>query len=206
MNRGVEALGGVLARWLAGTWRLDVVGDAGVACLRDSGIPVVFTVWHALLIPPLWHRRDEGITLLVSEHADGGYLARAAGRWGYEVVRGSSTRGAVKGTLGIVRVLRSGRDVAITPDGPTGPPRVAKPGAVAVAARAGAAIVPIGSGASSWWRVGSWDDFSVPRPFSRVRIVYGEPLRPARYRNSQQSDRVNELAQRLDEATDSALC
>ena len=202
-------LGGVASSFvkaLASTWRLEVSGEQHVLELRHAGIPVVFTVWHAFLLPPLWHRRNEGITLLVSDHGDAEYLARAAIRWGYGVVRGSSTRGAIKGTKGILRTLHGGGDVAFTPDGPTGPPRVAKPGATAVAARAGAAIVPIGAGATSWWQIGSWDRFSIPRPFSRVRLVYGDPLRFDESCNQAEEERSGELGRRLDVVAEYAAC
>lgn len=171
---------GVLIRcfaWgVARTWRVEVVGDHHVAGLRESRIPVIFAVWHARLLPPLWHRRGEGITLLVSQHADGGHLAGAASRWGYEVVRGSASRGGVGGLLAVVRALRRGGDVAFTPDGPRGPARKAKPGTVSAARLGGAPIVPVGAAASAEWRLRSWDRFAVPRPFSRVRVVYGAPL------------------------------
>lgn len=195
-----------VVRVLASTWRFEVVGEAHVSRLRNEGVPVIFTVWHAFLLIPLWHRRDEGITLLVSDHGDAGYLARAAVRLGYAVVRGSSTRGAIKGTKGLMRTLSSGGDVALTPDGPTGPPRIVKPGAVAMAVRTGAAIVPIGAGASSWWLVRSWDRFSIPRPFARVRVVYGEPLRAGRQLNGMEADVLPLLGERLEAAREIASC
>ncbi len=74
----VERLASGIVRLLASTWRLEIVGEAQVRELRDAGVPIVFTVWHAFLLPPLWHRRGEGITLLISDHNDGGYVARAA--------------------------------------------------------------------------------------------------------------------------------
>jgi lysophospholipid acyltransferase (LPLAT)-like uncharacterized protein len=172
----IGLLAGGLAWTVARTWHMEAVGDHHVEQLRRSRIPVVFAVWHARLLPPLWHRRGEGITLLVSRHADGGRLARAASRWGYGVVRGSATRGGVGGLLGVVRVLLRGGDVAFTPDGPRGPAGAAKPGAVAAARMGRAAIVPVGAAASAEWRLSSWDRFTVPRPFSRVRVVYGTPL------------------------------
>jgi len=206
MKHILERLASGLVWLLACTWRLEILGDAHVKRLRNAGVPVVFTVWHASLLAPLWHRRGEGITLLVSDHNDGGYVARAAVRWGYKVVRGSSTRGAIKGSLGIVRILESGGDVALTPDGPTGPPRIPKPGAVAVAARAGAAIVPVGAGASSWWQLGSWDGFSVPRPFARVRVVYSQPLRVGKRSDQSDGGLLGVLGRRLEAAMEVATC
>jgi lysophospholipid acyltransferase (LPLAT)-like uncharacterized protein len=164
------------AMGLARTWRVEICGDERVTALRAAKIPVVFAVWHGRLFPPLWHRRHEGIALLVSQHRDGGYLAHAAARWGYRVFRGSSTRGGAAGLRRIVRALRKGGDAAFAADGPRGPREVAKPGAIAAARMAGAAVVPVGVGALQCWRLGSWDRMQVPAPGTRVRIVYGEPL------------------------------
>lgn len=190
---------------LARTWRLEVIGADRVNELRVRGIPVVFAVWHANLLAPLWHRRDEGITLLVSDHADAGHLARAALRWGYGVVRGSTTRGAVRGLRAVIRILAGGGDVAFTPDGPTGPPRRAKPGALGAARLAGAAVVPIGVAASAEWHLHSWDRFTIPRPFSRVRVVYGDPIRQRRSRRNGGAEGAV-LAKRLDATQREAEC
>ena len=176
MRQLLEAVVGRLASLLARTWHIEIVGDDRVEQLRRDGTPIVFAVWHGYMLAPLWHRRGEGITLLVSQHQDGGYLTRAAQDWGFSVVRGSSTRGGIGGLLRLMRILAAGGEVALTPDGPRGPARVAKSGTIAVAQRSQAAIVPVGAGASAWWRFRSWDRFAVPRPFAKVRVVYGVPL------------------------------
>ncbi|UCG85162.1 MAG: lysophospholipid acyltransferase family protein [Gemmatimonadota bacterium] len=173
----ISALVLALVAWLLGrTWRLEVVGNEHVETLRRNGTPVVFAVWHGYMLVPLWHRRGEGVTLLVSGHRDAEYLARAASSWGYRVVRGSSTRRGIGGLKQVMEVLSRGCDVAFTPDGPRGPREVAKAGAMRAAVLGGGAVVPVGTDASSWWRLRSWDRFAVPRPFSRVRLVYGPPV------------------------------
>jgi len=203
--RLLAGLASAVVRILAATWRLEVVGNRNVLRLRSAGIPVVFAVWHAHLLAPLWHRRHEGITLLVSDHGDAGHLAGSAVRWGYRVVRGSSTRGGVRGLLGLMRTLASGRDVAIAPDGPRGPAKVPKPGVLAAAARARAAIVPVGAWASSSWRFNSWDGFLVPRPFARVRVVYDEPLK-TEIAVGEAKAFTGLVARRLDSAQERAAC
>lgn len=167
-------------RWIAGllarTWRLDVQGQEHLDAARDAGVPVVYAVWHDLALAPLWHRRGHGITLLVSGHRDGRRLAHAARRWGYRIASGSSTRGGTRGLRRAVRALREGGDAAFTPDGPRGPARQVKTGAVAAAQLGGALIVPVAASAAPAWRARSWDAFLLPRPFARVRIVYGRPF------------------------------
>jgi lysophospholipid acyltransferase (LPLAT)-like uncharacterized protein len=202
---GARAIG-MLVGLLARSWRLEVSGETHVVQARSEGRAVVFAVWHAYMLVPLWHRRGQGVTLLVSGHRDGGYLAQAALKWGYRVVRGSSTKGGASGLRGIMRVLSSGGEVAFTPDGPRGPAQMAKPGAVAAAAQSGTAIVPIGAGASSCWRLRSWDRFAVPRPFARVRLVYGPPFRPNGVPPREIGSHADRLTELLDRAQRSAEC
>lgn len=182
LRLGIEAL--------ARTWSVEVVGEERVRALRAERRPALFAVWHDQLLAPLWHRRHEGITLLVSAHRDGQRLADAARRWGYDTVFGSSTRGGVHGLRALVRALRNGRDGAITPDGPVGPARIAKDGVLVAARRADAVIVPVATAAAPAWHASSWDRFQVPGPFARVRIVYGPPLGPGAGARPRANDRA----------------
>jgi lysophospholipid acyltransferase (LPLAT)-like uncharacterized protein len=88
-------------------------------------------------------------------------------------VRGSSTRGAGRALLGLVREIESGRDIAVTPDGPRGPAKSFAPGALVVSQRTGARIVPVTAVAKSAWHLRSWDRFMIPKPFARIVISYG---------------------------------
>jgi lysophospholipid acyltransferase (LPLAT)-like uncharacterized protein len=161
---------------LAATWRFRVRGWEHVVAARATGRPVIYILWHSRILPLLYHRRHEGMALLISRHRDGGYLADLSGRWGYRVVRGSSRRGGDVGLLGLVRYLRGGAEVALTPDGPQGPAERMKPGALAAAQHADALVIAAGARASSAWWIESWDRFCVPRPFARVDIVYSTPF------------------------------
>jgi hypothetical protein len=187
---------GLLLRALAATWRIDVVGSEHLLATRSAGGAFVFALWHRTLLPLLWWHRRQDITLLVSRHADGSLLADAAARLGYRLVRGSTTRGGAVALRAIIRALNAGVTVALTPDGPRGPAHVVKPGALVAARRARVPILPVAAGASSAWRLPSWDHLLVPRPFARVRIAYGPPLDPARAPEPAAS--ACELTRRLD--------
>ena len=78
--------------------------------------------------------------------------------------------------LQAVRTVEAGTPVAFTPDGPRGPRRVMKPGVFRAAQRADVRVLPIHAVADVAWRLKSWDQFMIPKPFARVRIGYGEPL------------------------------
>ncbi|MGZ8392689.1 MAG: lysophospholipid acyltransferase family protein [Gemmatimonadales bacterium] len=164
-------------RALASTWRFSVLHEERWRGLRDAKRPHVFLLWHEVLLPLLWHHRNQGVALVVSEARDGQYLSDLAASLGYRMVRGSSTRGGARALLGAVRELRASGAVAFTPDGPRGPRRELKPGVVAAAQRGGGVLVPVHAEADRAWRLHSWDRFMIPKPFARVSITYGRPFK-----------------------------
>lgn len=158
---------------LARTWRFRVVNEQALDDLRASGRPFIYSLWHGHLLPLLWYHRGSNVAVLISEHRDGELIARAAESLGYRSIRGSTTRGAERALLSLVRELKEGRYVAVTPDGPKGPPRTFAPGALIAAHRSGAPILPVAAGADRAWRLRSWDRFMIPKPFARVTVAYG---------------------------------
>jgi 3-deoxy-D-manno-octulosonic-acid transferase len=170
------ALGPIALRALGGTWRVTTLGARRVTAARAAAGPVVFAFWHGTLLPLEHLNRGRGICVLSSWHRDGEMSARVMTRLGYRVVRGSSSRGGARGLQALVQAARAGSDVAVTPDGPRGPAGRAQAGALLIASRTGAAVVPVGVAAAGAARLSSWDRFMVPLPFARVAVAYGEPF------------------------------
>lgn len=162
---------------LARTWRVRVVNGERVRELRETGNSFIFALWHGQLLPLLWHHREEGVRVLISEHRDGELVARAALSLGYGLIRGSSTRGAERALISLVRELQEGHEVAITPDGPRGPATTFAPGALVAAQRSDSFILPVAAAADRAWRLRSWDRFMIPKPFARVTVAYGSPAK-----------------------------
>lgn len=162
------------------TTRLERRGWEHVTRLREAGQPMMFVCWHGDLVPFIRCLRQQGVVVLVSEHDDGEYVKRVLERNGFGTVRGSSTRGGTRGVRGLVRAARAGRDVAVTVDGPTGPPHVFKPGALAAAQMAGLPVVPMALRSAEGWRFRSWDRFLMPRPFSTLQVDFLEPRKVPR--------------------------
>ena len=133
--------------------------------------PVIYPFWHRCLIPACFLWRHKRIAVLTSTSFDGEYIARILRRFGYTPVRGSSTRGGVRGLLGMQQELESGHSVAFTIDGPTGPMYEAKPGPVLLARVTGLSVVCFHVALENPWVLSkSWDQFMIPKPFSRALL------------------------------------
>ena len=184
-------MAGSLATVLApslGSWALRLLGrtlrirreEGAVAALWTARTPVIYVVWHArlLLLPYLY--RDRGLRALISRSRDGELVAGLVRRFGFVVVRGSSTRGGAGGLRALARALAEGHSVVLVPDGPRGPSETVKAGVVTLARISGAPVVPLALAASAEWRARSWDGFRVPKPFTRCIVRFGDPLRVAR--------------------------
>jgi lysophospholipid acyltransferase (LPLAT)-like uncharacterized protein len=116
---------------------------------------------------------------LISASRDGDLLTDAVHRFGYNVVRGSSSKLGASAVLQMSQILAGGDGIIITPDGPRGPAYELSPGVIFLAQKTGAPVIPINIEYSSCWRFKSWDRFILPRPFSRVHVVFGSPHRVA---------------------------
>lgn len=174
--RWAARLGPLVIAMLARTWRVATVNTRSFEALRDRSQPFVFAFWHAHMLPLVWQHREEKVAVLISTHDDGEMIARICEALGYRTIRGSTSRGGARALVEIARSLERGIEVAITPDGPRGPPRSIAPGVLYAARRAKAPIVPIYVHASRAWHLATWDSFMIPKPFARLTISYGEPL------------------------------
>lgn len=197
--------GNAALRVLAATWRYRIVGGEAVASVRAGGTPVIFSLWHGQLLPLIWHHRNEGVAILVSEHRDGEIIARVATSLGYRLIRGSTTRGGDRALLTLAKQLSSGLDAAVTPDGPRGPARSYAPGALIAAHRSGALIVPIAAHATRAWHLSSWDSFMIPKPFATVTVAYGMPT-PVRSASSRDAAAEAPAFQAMMTETEARAC
>ena len=136
----------------------------------------VFAMWHEYVLLPIFKFGHRNMAGLVSKHADGQLLGHLLGSVKMGMVAGSTNRGGVEAIRQILRDQDIHRHLVVTPDGPRGPRRVAQVGVVYIASRTGMLVVPVGVGFQRAWRAKSWDRFAVPRPFTRARLITGEPV------------------------------
>jgi len=169
---------GVLGRLVLWLWakstRMKVLGVENYRRLREQGKPVIFMVWHGrIFIVPFFFRR-RGIMPLISPSKDGEIAARIMSRWGYRILRGSSSHALIRVWSEMKRVLQNGGELIIVPDGPRGPNRKMKLGGLRLARETGAVLVPFTFSTSRKKFLKSWDSFLIFHPFSKVVAMYGE--------------------------------
>ena len=137
----------------------------------------LYAFWHQRQVYFTWTHRGVKAAVLVSRSKDGEVIAQTMRLSRIEAVRGSSSRGAAAAVLALMKCAEEGFDIGITPDGPRGPAREVKEGAVFLAQRLGIPIVPIANALSHRFVVTrAWDHFHFPLPFGRAAVVYGEPI------------------------------
>ncbi|MDP8217909.1 MAG: lysophospholipid acyltransferase family protein [Candidatus Theseobacter exili] len=161
------------------TTKWEVLGQEPLLKLKEMNQPVIFAFWHNQILLQSYYYRNilKGLKIasLISLSKDGELISRTMYRQGIGVVRGSSSRRGGHAFIDLAQKIEEGCDIGITPDGPRGPKYEVHPGAVALAARTGAPIIPIAYDVKNKKILKTWDEFRVPFPFSKGRFVLGDP-------------------------------
>jgi lysophospholipid acyltransferase (LPLAT)-like uncharacterized protein len=143
-----------------------------------EGKSVIITSWHGTLLTVFMNLAGKGFYGIAGNHyPDAEIISRIGRKLGWNILRGSSTDGGRQAYEGMVQVLRNGPNVvAITPDGPQGPPKIPKAGAIKAAQKTGSVIVPVSGFSSRYWSFKNWDTFYVAKPFGTIQMEYGSPI------------------------------
>lgn len=165
--------------WATGRWRIEG-GDIPRAHW-DAGKPFILAFWHGhlLMMPKCWDL-SKPMHMLISQHRDGQLIARVIGHFGLGTAAGSSTRGGSGALRQMLKALKAGEYVGITPDGPRGPRMRATAGIVNVARMAGVPIIPCAYSCAPRKQLNSWDRFQVALPFASGVIAWGQPITVAK--------------------------
>jgi lysophospholipid acyltransferase (LPLAT)-like uncharacterized protein len=171
---GLGAAEGIRA-WMSTLDYRGVFYDRSVDPALGIGGQRIYIFWHENILIPLYLRGHCNLAMLLSQHADAEILARVAYHMGFDCVRGSTYRGGARAIWELLDRSRS-QHLTITPDGPRGPRRRLAQGPIYLASKLQLPLVVMGFGYDRAWRANSWDQFAVPRPYSRARTVIGPPL------------------------------
>ena len=180
-ERLLALTGATILKTLFLTLRLRIEDRSGVL-KEDAGSPVIVCFWHNRILgitfafDRIYPKKRAGVTVLTSPSKDGEILAQLVGAFGMKAVRGSSSRRGSRALLELVKLIRSGRDIAITPDGPRGPRYLLGPGIILLAQTTGTRIVPAHASFSRCVRMKTWDGFIIPLPFSKVSVTIDKAL------------------------------
>ena len=166
----------LVLRFLAVTIRKKVFFPERAQEFWDRGQYIIAAFWHQRLLMMPFLPYEGRVGMLISQHRDGEFIARAVQLFGIDSIRGSTTRGGLAALRGMIRFFRTGANLAITPDGPQGPKHIVQIGVVELARQTGAPVVPVTYSASRCKVFGSWDNFILPLPFSKVAYMWGEPF------------------------------
>ena len=172
----ISVLGYRIIGLLGSTLRWKTEGLEHYDAIVQSGRQPVMAFWHGRILPATYYFRRRGIVVITSENFDGEWIAGIIERFGYGTARGSTSRGGLKAMLQLVKDMEQGRPAGFTLDGPRGPALVAQPGAIWLARTTGNPVLPFHLEASRAWSLRSWDRTQIPKPFSTVALVVGEPM------------------------------
>jgi len=205
----IPLLAYIIIKFIGWTQRTRYIGVENIKNLFDKQGNAIIAFWHNRIFGiPYNYRRLFGkkkIVTLSSHSRDGEYSTRIQSWFGGETIRGSSSRGGTEALKKLIREIQSGKDCAITPDGPRGPKYSIHDGAVAVAKLAKVPIVPVSYDCTRKKVLKSWDNFIVPLPFGRTVFVFGKPIYPVNAGRKLSTDELKvQLKSELTRITDFA--
>jgi lysophospholipid acyltransferase (LPLAT)-like uncharacterized protein len=165
-----------LLRVVSLTWRFEVIAEEGVipVVYGEKPGPEIYCFWHQCVFPCTVYFRHSHAVILISKSFDGELITRTLKLFGFDAVRGSSSRGAREGLLGLKEIIESGKTAIFTADGPRGPIYQTKMGPIKLAQMTGAPIGAFHLEPEHAWTVRSWDRFLVPKPFTRICVSWAQ--------------------------------
>lgn len=195
--------------WLVSrTWRFESIAEDGAVPLPygEGAGAEIYCFWHQCVLPCAVYFRRTRATILISRSFDGELITRILGLFGFRAVRGSSSRSAREGLLGLKRVIESGEPAIFTADGPRGPIYRTKMGPIKLAQLTGAPIGAFHLEPEHAWVMNSWDRFLVPKPFTRIVVSWSRYTRvPADLAEQQFEPKREELNAAIERARINAL-
>ena len=157
--------------------KVSVKDEKNLLNIIKSGDPVMLCVWHGRLLFPSWYiRQHTTLHIISSRHADSELLAHILRNWGYTLIRGSTNKKGIRVIREMTEIFKGGGIIAITNDGPKGPPRIAKSGSIGLAIKNNVKIITVTGSATKCWQMKSWDRFMLPKPFGKIQIIVSNPM------------------------------
>ena len=171
-------LSSIILRVLYGLNKKYVRGRENYLNRVKSGQSVIIAVWHGHLLSIVHDLKNKGAYGLAGTHQDADLISNIAVKWGWKMIRGSSKEMGDVAYKAMIKTLKlEGSILFITPDGPTGPRKMPKPGLIRAAQATGSAIIPTSVYSTKNWKFTNWDTFFLEKPFGKIYIEYGNPIK-----------------------------
>lgn len=156
--------------------RIKILNKSKVDHYIKQGKKFVYVIWHGRQFLLTTHFAKMNTGVITSTSRDGRLQADILSKMGFKITYGSSSKSPVKALMGSVKLMRKGINMAIAVDGPTGPVYKVKPGALFLAKKLNAFIVPVSFSARPAITLRAWDNYLLPLPFSKAIIIWGDPM------------------------------
>jgi lysophospholipid acyltransferase (LPLAT)-like uncharacterized protein len=189
-----------LVRLIGLTIRFQADGIERFDEIEQAGRLPIYSFWHDRIVAGTYYFRNRGIIVLSSTSFDSEYTARCIQRFGFGIIKGSSTRGGIQALVGMIRMMKQGFATAFTIDGPKGPRYEAKAGPILLAKKTGNPLIPFVIECKRFWTIKSWDRLQIPKPFTRANLIVGDPIYvPADAKDDEIENKRLELQSALDD-------
>jgi len=198
--RAADAAFYTLIKLVGGTIRFETEKIENLESVAAARHIPIYATWHDRIFLGTYFLQKRGIVFLASQSYDGEYIARFLQRFGFGVIRGSSTRGGAKGLVAMIRAMKRGISMGFTVDGPKGPRYLAKSGAILLAKKTGNPILPFIVETAKFTTINSWDKLQIPIPFTNARVFFGDPIYvSSEINNSELNEKLADLQRSLEE-------
>ena len=168
----------VILKFIYGSNKKYVNGRKNYISLIRNNRSIIFSVWHSHLLSIVHDLRNMEINALAGTHSDADLISHIATKWGWKMVRGSSKEKGSEAYKSMLRLIKNSNYslLFITPDGPSGPPKIPKKGIIRLAQNTNAGIIPIRVNYTRSWGFKNWDTFYLAKPFGTISIEYGQAI------------------------------
>ena len=180
----LSLIGSIYVLTVYKTSKVNLKNRGKIENLLERNESFIYSFWHdQLLMCPLTWQSNSSIKVLISKHRDGDIIAQLISNLGFEAIRGSThktnkikNKGGLLSARKMIKSLKNGISIGISPDGPKGPRHKVSEGILSISRLSKSVILPVGIGFKKKWVLNTWDKFIIPKPFNEITVVWGDPI------------------------------
>ena len=180
----LSLIGSIYVLTVYKTSKVNLKNRKKIENLLERKESFIYSFWHdQLLMCPLTWQSNSNIKVLISKHRDGDIIAQLISNLGFEAIRGSThktnkikNKGGLLSARKMIKSLKNGISIGISPDGPKGPRHKVSEGILSISRLSKSVILPVGIGFKKKWVLNTWDKFIIPKPFNEITVIWGDPI------------------------------